>query len=356
MQKRSLVNRAKKQGMPPGTLINLGEQNTADQRIDLIDYTQDELLILEDITFEESMKYLNQSSCTWLHIRGLSDPHLIEKLGATLDLHPLILEDVLNPSQRSKLDEYQHHLFLVLRLLRYDENVKQLQDEQINIIFTKNYVVTISEKEHPLFEPIKQRIRSPTSRLRRNGTDYLCYALIDAIVDYYFILLVQIDDQLNALEDSLGNNTDEQQGIEAIQKLKKEISYLQKAIWPVRELINQLIRNDNTLFKNTTKTYLHDVYDHIIQAVDTIDNFREQTLSLVDMHMSLSSKRLNETMKVLTVVSTIFVPLTFLASIYGMNFLKVPGIDYEWGFHILIISMVIVGIIMVSYFKSKKWI
>lgn len=358
MSTRTLINRAKKQGLPPGTLVNLTPEGGSHLRIDLVDYTQDDLLILEDTTLDECLKFLNRSTRTWVHIRGLIDPKLIEQLGAALELHPLLLEDVLNPSQRSKMDEYQDHLFLVLRLLRFDDQKKQLLDEQISFVVTKRYVVTFSENDHPLFEPIKQRLRSPTSRLRRGGTDYLCYALIDAVVDYYFVILVQLDDRINSIEDSLSKSklTNEQRGIEAIQKLKKDIFHVQKAIWPVRELINQLIRNDCDIFSPATKIYLHDVYDHIIQAVDTIDNFRDETFSLVDLYMSLGSKKLNETMKVLTVVSTIFVPLTFLASLYGMNFVKVPGLNYEWGFHILIVVMILVTVLMVLFFRRKRWI
>lgn len=355
MTTRTITNRIKKQGMPPGSLVNLGEAKNPQLKIDLVDYTPENLVLKENTSFEECLKFLSQPTCTWVNIRGLSEPKLVERLGAALDLHPLILEDILNPSQRSKVDEYKNHIFIVMRLLTYKDEKHTIDDEQISIIINKNYVVTISEKEHPLFDPLMPRLTLETSRIRRNGIDYLAYAIIDAIVDYYFVILQEIDERLDSLETDVIKSS-RTNIVSAIQNVKKDISHIQKVIWPLREVITELMRDDSHIFTDNTKVFLHDVYDHVIQAVETLDTFRDISFGMIDLYMSKNTQHLNETMKVLTVVSTVFVPLTFLASLYGMNFKYIPGMDTVWGFFVLMTLMLSITVGMVLFFRRRHWI
>ncbi len=306
---------------------------------------------------EECAKKLKDltTSVGWLHISGNLEPAFVGKVGELFDLHPLVQEDILNPVQRPKLDDYEKYIYIVTRLLTIDPKTQELCDEQVSIILTANYVISFVEHDPKAFDPIIARLQAASGRLRRSKTDYLCYALLDLLVDQYYIVLEQVDERLEALEEELLNRAS-RSSIWKIQSIRKEVTLLRKAVWPMREVVSQYMRLDNPIIQHSTIFYIHDAYDHTVQAIDAIETFRDLISGMLDIYLSTISQKLNEVMKVLTVVSTTFVPLTFIASLYGMNFDNIPGLHSQIGFIVCVIMMLSVALGMLYFFRTKKWI
>lgn len=351
----TLKHRSKKAGLPPGSLIHVGQIIDPKIHISLVDYDPHHLVEMKDISIDQCLRYMQKPTVTWINIRGIHDSNVLNTIGKHFGLHSLLLEDVMNSGQRSKLDYYKDHIYIVMRSLSYDSTADLISDEQVSIVFGKNFLITFLEDSAEVIEPVLARIRNGNQRIRSMGTDYLCYAIMDSIVDHYFVILEVVDRQIEELEEALmhdpGANT-----MHRIQHLKRGIILLRKSIWPTREVVNNFRRLDTPLITETTKVYMHDVYDHTIQAIDTIESFRDISSGLLDVYLSNISQRMNEVMKVLTVVATIFVPLTFIASIYGMNFEYMPEIHSKWGYPFALSLMLIVGGVMLVFFKRKKWI
>lgn len=347
--------RSKKVGLPPGSLIHVGEISDPKIHISMMDYDPTHLVERDEITAEECVHFLNTPSMTWINIRGIHDSGVMSTIGKRFGLHGLVLEDVMNATQRSKLDNYKEHIFIVMRMLDYNKDANRIIDEQISIILGKNYVISFLEDSHDIFSGIRQRIRAGNNRIRNSGADYLCYALIDTIVDHYFVILEAVDQKLEDLEEALIREPGPEI-MRKIQHLKREIILLRKSIWPMREVINNFRRLETPLIAETTKLYMHDVYDHTIQAIDTIEGFRDIASGMLDVYLSNMSQRMNEIMKVLTIVSTIFVPLTFVASIYGMNFAYMPELTWYWGYPFTLLIMLSIAIAMLVFFRKKQWI
>lgn len=351
----------KKVGLPAGSLVNVSNGNgngvTIPQQVQMsiVDYDSKQCIEKVGADVKECLAFLRTPMNTWIHICGIHDKDTIEIIGQQFGLHPLLLEDIMTSGQRSKLDNYKETLFIVTQMLGYNEEKQQGEDEQVSIVLGKNYLISFVETNKNVFAPVRARLRNPQSRIRQRGVDYLCYSLLDCIVDNYFLILEKIDAKVDFLENELMGSP-EPITLRKIQKAKREITLLRKSVWPMREVVSNLRRIDSPLVLDATKLYLHDVYDHTIQAIDTIESFRDITSGMLDIYLSNVSQRMNEVMKVLTIVATIFVPLTFIASLYGMNFDNIPELHTRWGYYVVLALMATVAIGMIFFFRKKKWI
>jgi magnesium transporter len=292
---------------------------------------------------------------TWINIDGLHQIEILEKIGECYGLHPLVLEDILNTDQRPKMEDYSNYIYIVLKMLDQGNKSNEIATEQISLILGPNFVFSFQEKEGDVFDPIRERIRNGKGRIRKMGADYLAYALLDSIVDNYFIILEKLSEKIEYLEEKLITRPTPET-LQTIHHIKREMIFLRKAIWPLREVIGGLERNESSLIKESTKIYLRDIYDHTIQTIDTIETFRDMVSGMLDIYLSSVSNRLNSVMKVLTIIATIFMPLTFLAGIYGMNFKYMPELEWGWGYPVLWLIMIGIGIFMLAYFKKKNWL
>jgi len=345
----------RKAGLPPGTLLHIGEVKAAETRIRIIDYDEKEYRETEVKAIEDCFSYTDESTVTWINIDGLHEPKVIERLGNRLGVHPLVLEDVLHTGQRPKMEDFEGYLFVVFKMLQYDENLNEIIGEQISLIVGPNYVISFQEREGDIFNPIRDRVKNGKGRIRRAGADYLAYALLDTIVDHYFVILEALGEEIEALEEELvAHPTPET--LQTIHKLKAEMIFLRKSVWPLREVVNGLERGDSPLIAESTRIYLRDVYDHTIQVIETIETFRESVTGMLDIYLSSISNRMNEVMKVLTIIATIFIPLTFVAGIYGMNFKFMPELEWHWGYPAALGVMFGISIVMFIYFRRKKWL
>lgn len=350
-----IKRRSRTMGASPGTLIHIGEQKSEKTRISLIDYDGENLQEKELDSIEAAFPLKDLPTVTWINIDGLHEIDVIEKTGQYFNIHPLVLEDILNTGQRPKSEEFEDFIFVVLKMLYYDENGEELNSEQISLIFGRNFLISFQEVQGDVFKNVRERIRKPNTRIRKAGCDYLAYALIDAIVDHYFLILETLGENIEILEEELIENPTSKT-METIHGLKREMIYLRKQIWPIREIINNLVKGDSSLIGTPTHLYFRDVYDHTIQIIDTIESFRDILGGMLDMYLSAVSNKMNEVMKVLTIIATIFIPITFVAGIYGMNFKFIPELEWRWGYLMFwgIIALVVGG--MTTYFKKKKWI
>ncbi|MDK2896867.1 MAG: magnesium transporter [Candidatus Atribacteria bacterium] len=338
-------------GALPGTLVYTGDKRE-DFAVWVIDYNIDEYKETELKSVEECFPFKDSPTVTWIDIVGLHKIEAIEKIGKHYNLHPLILEDILNVKQRPKIEYFDDYIFIVLKTLTYDE-FSGIEAEQVSIIVGKNFVFTFQERKGDVFEPIRARIRHNKGVIRENGADYLLYALIDVIVDNYFVILEKLGEEIEDLEEEVISDSSPAT-VQAIHRLKRNLIELRKSVWPLREILNTLSKDESRLVKKTL-IYLRDVYDHTIQIIDTVEIFRDMVSGLLDVYLSSTSNKMNEIMKVLTIIATIFIPLTFLAGIYGMNFRYMPELEWRLGYPLVLGVMLGIGIGMVIYFKRKKW-
>ncbi|NNJ81834.1 MAG: magnesium/cobalt transporter CorA, partial [Flavobacteriaceae bacterium] len=290
-----------------------------------------------------------------INVDGLSNTDQIELLGTHFQLHPLIQEDIVTTTQRPKMDEYDDYLFLVFKMLHYNERA-ELIFEHVSMVLGKCYVLTFQEADGDVFDGVRERLKNDKGRVRSSGSDYLMFALMDAVVDNYFTVIETLSDKIEILEDQLFENLASDNIAFQIQDLKKEVLKIRRAIVPLREVINRLEKTDTELIEQRTNNYIRDLYDHIIQVSESIDLYREMTWGLMDMYMTTISNRMNEIMKVLTIMASIFIPLTFMAGIYGMNFENIPELKYKYGYFVLWGLMILVFLGMLLFFRRKKWI
>ena len=355
-----IKKRSHKSGLPPGTLVHVGTKKGEKTRITVIDYDADTCEEKELKTIEECFPCRDTQTVTWINLDGVHQVDIIEKIGKHFNLHPLVLEDIVNTGQRPKIEDFDDYLFVVLKMLYRDENEQETQAEQVSLIIGPQFVITFQEKVGDVFNPVRERIRNGKGRIRKMGPDYLAYALIDSIVDNYFTILEKLGEEIEEMEKELVGDP-KPQILQSVNRLKTELLFLRKLIWPLREVISGLQRGESSLIKETTGIYLRDVYDHTIQVIDTIETFRDLASGMFDTYLSSVSNKMNEVMKVLTIIATIFIPLTFVAGIYGMNFnpavsiLNMPELNWKYGYVTSIGVMVLVALVMVYYFKRKKW-
>ena len=351
---RLITKTSEKAGLPPGVLIHVGEERMEKVRMMLFDYDQPHYEEKEIASIEEILAYKDKQSVTWVNIDGLHEVRILEEVGRHFNIHPLVLEDILNTAQRPKLESYDEYDFIVVKMLTYDDDNSTFQKEHVSIILGPTVVFSFQEKKGDVFEIIRQRIRNDDSRLRKSGPDYLVYRILDSIVDHYFVVLERYGERIEDLEEELTEKP-EAGTLQRLHKLKRELVLLRKLIWPLREVINGLQKRESALIKESTQLFLRDVYDHMIHVIDTLENFREMSSSLLDLYLSSISNKMNEVMKILTIMASIFIPLTFIAGIYGMNFKFMPELEWRWGYAAVWVVMVGLGIGLVLFFKKKRW-
>ena len=351
-----LIHRGKsKAGLPPGSLIYVGEKNGPPTRITLFDYDVDRYAEKTIINLEECVPFKEQKSITWINVDGLTDTSLIAKLDHLFGVHPLVLEDIVNTEQRPKMEDYGEYIYVVLKMLYIESKTQDIISEQLSLVIGPNYVLSFQEKEGDYFDNIRDRIRKTKGRVRKMGADYLAYVLLDTIVDNYFLVLEKMEEDIARVEEKLMAAVGKTSSSE-IHHLKRDLIFLRKQVSPVRELVNALQRVDSKLIHNTTEIYLRDLHDHVISVVDSIESFRDILSGLHDIYLSSINLKMNEIMKVLTVISTIFIPLTFITGIYGMNFKYMPELEWSTGYFEVLSVMLVLALMMMLYFKRKKWL
>jgi magnesium transporter len=349
-----LKKSSKKAGLPPGSVVFVGEKKVEEIRITIIDYDANQYAEREIKNIEDCFACKDTQSISWINIDGVHQVDVIERLGAHFVLHPLLQEDVVNTHQRPKFDEYEDHLFIVLRMFFFNEERNELEGEQISLIVGANFVISFQERQGDVFEQVRERLRRGKGRIRKKGSDYLAYALIDAIVDSYYTILERLGENIESLQEELVSEP-KQEDLQIIQHLKRDMLSFRKSVWPLREVLGGLTKSESTLIKEDVLVYVRDVYDHAIQAIDTIETFRDMLAAMLDIYLSSVGNRMNEVMKVLTIMATIFIPMTFLAGIYGMNFKYMPELEWRYAYLFFWIVVLVVLIAMVAWFKRKKW-
>lgn len=343
-------------GLPPGSLLYTGKETPSSQiRLSIMEFDEHNLVEKTEASIEECVEQIETSTMTWIQVYGASNVSTVSLLGKHFKLPPLVLEDILSIGQRSKLDNYQDQVFIIARLLRYMGKDYLLRDDQISLVFGPNYLISFFEGHDDIFQPVKERLRQGSQRIRTQGADYLAYALLDTVVDYYFVLLEKVDVRLDQLEAEL-IHVPQPSTVQKIQHAKRDMIILRKAAWPLRDVVNRFMRLDSALIKPATQVYLHDIYDHVIQIIDIIEGFRDIVAGMLDIYLSNINIRTNDIMKVLTIVSTIFVPLTFISSLYGMNFEHMPELHVYWGYYGALVLMLCIAAGMLLFFRRKKWI
>lgn len=344
-----------KVGSAPGTLVHIGDQKVEHTAFQVVTYDEHTLNEYRSDSLNDALAHCNQQHLSWLNIDGIHDPAIIEQIGAHFKIHPLTLEDILHTTQRPKQEDFEHYIYIVLQMLHKAEDDQTVVAEQISIILTATTLISFQESVGDVFEPVRERLRKGRGRIRSSGCDYLAYALIDSIVDHYFIILERIGTAIDTLEEE----TIEQPGanvLERIHELKRVTIALRKQIWPLRELIAGLSKISTELMSDTTALFLRDVYDHTIQIIDTIESYRDLLSSLLDLYLSNVSNRMNEVMKVLTIIATLFIPITFIAGVYGMNFKHMPELEWPWAYGAVWGVMIAIVVGLLFFFRKKNWL
>ncbi len=346
---RKFVGRkSRKSGLAPGTMVHIGTRTTGKIKIRGMDYNGTYFKEVVTSNVAEVLPMRETRAATWINVDGIHDISLIERLGKHYGLHPLVLEDIVSTSQRPKVEYFGKYIYFVLKLLHYDDSSAEVFAEQVSLVLGKNFVLSFQETEGDVFDPIRARIRSMKA-------DYLLYSIIDAVVDNYFVILEKIGERIENLEEDIVENPS-QSTLRQLHRLKREIIYITKSVWPLREAISTLQRTESELVRPETNVFLRDVYDHAVQVIDTAETLRDILAGMLEIYLSGISNKMNEIMKVLTVISTVFIPLSFVASLYGMNFVHMPELDMWWAYPAVILVMLAMAFTMLLYFKRKGWI
>ncbi len=354
MPKRT-SKRASKTGLPPGTLIHIGERKTDQVEITVLDYDAEKIDEFHPRTIEECSRLRQSDTVSWIDIAGLHDISVIEAVGRIFDIHPLVLEDVANTTQRPKYEDLTSYCFFAMKMLYYDPNEREIVAEQVSLILGPNFVISFQETPRGVFELIRERIRSGKGRIRQMGADYLVYSIADAIIDNYFGILEKFSENMEVVEDQLITNPSPAL-LSEIHTLKRETLFFRRCAWPLRDMANAANRSESPLIRKETSIYLRDLYDHTVQIIDAVENSREAISSMLDIYLSSTSNRMNEVMKVLTVMASIFIPLTFVAGVYGMNFEHMPELKLAWAYPALLGLMLAAAVTMLVYFRKKGWL
>jgi magnesium transporter len=347
--------RSRKAGLPPGSLVHIGDKKSERTKITIIDYDGETFQEKEAKSIEECCALKETPTVSWINVDGVHDSRLISDLGSRFGVHPLILEDIMTTAQRPKMEDMGDYIYIVVRMLDLVNKKNEVRSEQISLILGSNFVISFQESEGDVFDAVRDRIRSGKGRIRKQGPDYLAYALIDAIVDNYFLVLEKLGENVEEIEEALVSNPD-RETLHQIHAMKREMIYLRKSVWPLREVISGLERTESELIKDSTGIFLRDVYDHTIQVIDTVETYRDMLSGMLDIYLSSLSNRMNEVMKVLTIIATIFIPLTFIAGVYGMNFKFMPELEWRWGYFLVLGVMLALGVLMVILFKRRRWL
>ncbi|MGQ9706645.1 MAG: magnesium/cobalt transporter CorA [bacterium] len=343
-------------GLSEKDSVDKDKRESFSTKITVIDYDDkhyDEKVVE---TSKDCVEYIKKRTVSWINVDGIYDLKVIEQLGNKCGLHPLTVEDIINTLQRPKIDEYENYLFIVLKMLYYNSKNDIIDIEQVSLVVGSNFVISFQEDiEGDVFNNVRHMLKTNKGKIRKMGADFLAYSLIDAVVDSYFSILEKLGDRIEDLEIELVKNPT-MKTLHTIHNLKREMLYLRRAVWPLREVVSALERERVSLIGKKIQIFLRDVYDHIFQVIDTIETYRDMLSGMLDIYLSSISNRLNEVMKILTIIATIFIPLTFIAGIYGMNFKFMPEINWYYGYPVILLVMVSVSVIMLLFFRKKKWL
>ena len=349
-----IQKRSRKSGLPPGTLVHIGEKKSETVKITVFEYDENHFQERQ-VAKAEEVAAAPEPCVTWVDVGGVHKIEVLESFGKLFGLHPLLLEDIANTDQRPKLDDYGSYGYVVVKMLYEGERHGDIVVEQVSLIYGDNFLLSFQENGGDVFQAVKDRLRSGKGRLRHAGSDYLLYALIDSIVDRYFGVLETVGERIEALQDLVVSNP-QPETLREIHALKRQLLFLRRSVWPLRDVINNLSRAEGHFMQGSTKVFFRDVYDHVVQIVDTVESLREMVSSMLEIYLSSVSYRLNAVMKVLTIITTIFMPLSFIASIYGMNFEHMPELRSSWGYPAVLLTMAAIGAAMLFFFKRKNWL
>jgi len=347
---------SEKAGLPPGEMRHIGSKGGAAPRVTIIDYDNERIESKEISSVTKAAAYKDRPTVTWINIEGVGDLGTLRELGEAYDLHPLTMEDIANTHQRPKCEDYGHYLFVVLKMLRHEDiRSGKIVATQVAFVMGKGFVISFQEGGGDVFDPVRARIKRSKGRIRSQGADYLLYALMDAVVDGYFKLLERISERIEALEGKLLD--DPKPGfLVSIQSMKRDLIMLRRSIWPVRDVVSGVMREAGRLIQESTRFYLRDVQDHAMRVTDAVETNREALSGLLDIYLSNVSNRMNAVMKVLTIIATIFIPLSFIAAIYGMDFKNMPEKDWAYSYPVFWGAMAVIVLGMVAYFRRKRWL
>jgi len=351
---RLFRTRSEKKGLPPGSLVHIGEVKAADISISVLDYSAT-FVESKPSTPEGCKDYRTPDTTSWINIDGLHKVDELQTIGNAFNLHPLVMADIVNTDQRPKCEFYDDYIYLVLKMIRWNREENRIDSEQISLVIGEGWVLSFQERPGDVFDPVRDRIKQAKGKIRQRKSDYLGYALFDEIVDNYYVVLEGLGDTIEELEEEILNRPS-QDSIEQLHALKREILFLRKAVWPLREMAQSLEREDHILISDVVRPYLRDVYDHTIHIIEIIDSYRDLLSGLLDLYMTTISNTMNNVMKVLTIIATIFIPITFVAGIYGMNFKYMPELEFEHGYFYALGLMGAITMVMIVYFHRKRWL
>jgi magnesium transporter len=342
-------------GASPGTVMYIGEERTEQVVITKIDYNANGAAEPCIVRASECSPATQPGGVSWYTVDGVHDADILRTIGSQYNLHPLVLEDIANTRQRPKIEDFDDYIFIAMKMVTYNQETKELDAEHVSLIIGSGYVLAFLENEGDVFEPVRQRIQSGKGRIRKLQTDYLAYALMDAIVDNYFSVLEQLSEQIDHVEEEVVE-APTMQTLKTVHMLKQELIFLRRCVWPMREVVNTLLRDESDLVRDDTKLFLRDLYDHAIHVIDTVETLRDIVAGMLEVYLSSVSNKLNQVMKVLTVMSSIFIPLTFVAGVYGMNFQYMPELQWKYGYPAAMLGMLTVALGLLGLFRKKEWL
>jgi magnesium transporter len=347
---------SRKIGMGPGALVYVGDEITGVVDVEVYHCTEgSELERRGLVDVEELAAYRDAPGITWVDVNGVHDVALIGRIGEIFRLHPLLLEDVVNAQQRPKFEQHGEHLFLVLKMLLSSADGEEIEAEQVSVVLGSHCVLTFQERARDTFDPVRRRLADPTTRLRQHGADFLAYALVDTVVDNYFAVLEKLGDRIEDLEDAIIAEPTRDR-MEEIFDAKRALVELRRMVWPLRDALAGMGRGDAPIIQHDTLPYLRDVHDHTLRVIDTIETYRDTAATMIEMYMTAVSNRMNEVMKVLTVIATIFIPLTFIVGLYGMNFVNMPELHWRWGYPAVLGVMGLTTVALLVFFRRRGWL
>jgi magnesium transporter len=353
--KKTRKLRSQKVGLAPGALVHVGERRTEQPDITLFEYDAGALRETRFASLAESRGHARGPGMLWLNVHGLHEPEVMAEIGHRFNLHPLVLEDILNTDQRPKVDDYGDYLYVVARFFEYDAATGTVASDQVSIVLGADFVLTFQERSTGTFNPLRERLRGDKGQIRKLGADYLAYSILDILVDSYFTVLEQLTERTEALEDKLLQQATPAL-LKEIHEIKRETMIMRRAVWPLREVINSLTRADQRFFKPETQPYLRDIYDHTVHVIESLEGIRDLIAGMLDIYLSSISNRVNMEVRILTVITTLFMPAALIAGIFGMNFRQMPLIADNEGFLIALSMMGTIAVVMVSVFWRRRWL
>jgi magnesium transporter len=353
--RKKIIRPRGKPGLAPGSLVYTGDKAPLVPRVTMLDYDEHRVVEKELVQVDDCVPFKDAQTVTWINVDSVTKPGVLENFGRVMGFHALMLEDILNTDQRPKLEDYGDYIYIVVKMLEYDADKGDIVIEQLSLILGPNYVITFQERAGDFFDPLRERIRKSLGRIRKLGTDYLAYAILDIIVDNYFVVLEKLGEKIERLEEIIIANPAEA-AVRGVYAIKREMIFVRRSVWPLREVVTSLQRSESPLIRESNAAYFRDLHDHVMQVTDSVDTFRDLLNGLLDSYYSTITTRTNSVMKVLTLFSAIFMPLTFITGLFGMNFRNFPELDWHYGFQGSLILMVTVIVVMYAIFKWKKWV